>query len=349
MDGRLTIVLPSLPAEVVGLLSNEAIENELASSISLTAPNLQRVLARANKSSQSNNDWHSRLAEQFSLSSESLPVAALRAKADGLEVEDSNWLCADIVHLRPDLDHILLFDSTSFDYVQAECNQLFNELNKLFVDESFEFIYAQDGRGYCRLSKPVATIFTPLSQVHGKNILPFLPKEGDEKFWRRTLNEIQMKLTVSDVNQARENQGYVGVNGLWLWGVGPLPKLSNSVFSKVFCNDAFAKGLAQCSQVEHANLDGAGVTSLFSGEEVLLVDDGLCDKDDLANCVNKIEAIEKCWITPAVKALRNGSLKELRLSCDGVSYRLTSGMLRRWWRRDLKALDVLKYLSGRNN
>ena len=138
-SSRLSLVLPSLPDDSIELLQHvQACADAAGEPLGL----FRKILARADKMAMPVRNRHGLVF--YLLSGElqtSPPVAALRALADDLQpADDAYWLCADPVHLHPDLDHLLLFSDESVSPTPAQAKQLLDELNQLFHEDGLEFI-----------------------------------------------------------------------------------------------------------------------------------------------------------------------------------------------------------------
>lgn len=338
-SSRLSLVLPFLPDENIELLQQvqDGAENT-SESFSL----LRKILARADKKAMPVTDRHGLI---FYLLSGDLqtspPVAALRALADGLQPADNTyWLCADPVHLHPDLDHLLLFSDESFSPTPAQARQLLEELNQLFNEDDIEFIFGTHRHWYLRCQKPPDVNFTALDKVTGKNVLHFLPVGTEQARWRRYLNEMQMQMTVSAVNQQRAESAMPAVNSVWCWGGGKLPETTSSVISRVYTQESFTRGLAmhmQVDVVEQGSLDPA----MFDSNEQLIEFPELTERDNPQEIMKFLIKLEHDYLPVLWNDIKQGKLDELVIYFAGWEYSFNRKTMRRWWRRARQLSEVV--------
>ncbi|MGD8276258.1 MAG: phosphoglycerate mutase [Thiohalocapsa sp.] len=231
------------------------------------------------------------------------------------------WLHADPVHLRPDRDLLRLFDARHLGVSRAEADGLVAELNALFADDGLGVHAPVADRWYLRCETPPAIATTPVAQVTGQHIDPYLPTGADATRWGALMSEAQMLLFQSPVNRQREAAGRPAVNGLWCWGGGawrspPAPP------DLVLGSTPLLRGLAAAAEIPQCPQSGTDVGGLLSGSDqrVLVVwdalDDALADRD-VAAWASAAERLEH-WLAPLPAALRGGACGELRLhACDG--------------------------------
>jgi hypothetical protein len=184
-------------------------------------PNLERLLARSGRRAGPAG-YAETLFELFGVArppAADLPTAAVCYLADSGQRPDGYLLHADPVHLVPDQDRVLLFAvppesitaATSHAYVQA--------FNAHFAADGLELVAPQAARWYLKPATPPQLRTTPLPQVAGRNIDPYLPRGPDAAPWRQLLNEVQMLFHPL----AAEADRPLPINGLWFSGGGVLP------------------------------------------------------------------------------------------------------------------------------
>lgn len=339
-SSRLSLVLPSLPDDNIELLQHaQACAEHAAEPLVL----LRKILARADKKAMPVKDRHGLVF--YLLSGElqtSPPVAALRALADDLQpADDTYWLCADPVHLHPDLDHLLLFSDESFLPTPAQAKQLVEELNQLFHEDGLEFILGTHRHWYLRCQKTPDVSFTALDKVVGRNVLQFLPIGREQTTWRRYLNEMQMQMTVSNVNQQRAESAMPAVNSVWCWGGGQLPERGPSVFSRVYTQQAFTRGLARHMQVDVVAVPDLVGQGMFDSSKQLIEFSELDERDDPQAIMQFLARLERDYLSVLWNDIKQGKLDEVVIYFAGQQFSFNRRAMRRWWRRARQLSEVV--------
>jgi hypothetical protein len=299
------------------------------------APALQILLARGRRSNgdpAALEDWY---GNAFGLD---VPLAAgaLSALAFGMDAANGNWLRADPVHLRADRDRVLLIPGAGFEIALDEAQQLCEALNRHFSAQFTLHAFAPDCWGL--QAKAAMSLQTrPPIEIAGRDIDAELP----DKRWHALLNEIQMALYQHAVNTARETRGEPVVNGIWLWGAGPLPAKANGPWQSVSATDPVALGLAKLAGVRH-QVPAAGAAPWLErapedGRHLVVLDSlrGAQALGDAEALAARLQSLEERWFAPLLAALRSGRIGMLSLQVPdaGASFETVRGDLRRFWRR----------------
>lgn len=307
---------------VPGLLRPELTE-------SAPAPCLARMLSRAD-AEDCPAGLESLLFALFSIvipDGQDLPVAPVTRLHDTGEADGGFWLRADPVYCQADRDRVVMITHEGLQLSQQEAQDLAGELNALFADDGWEFQASTPMRWYLRLPEAPAWRTTPLSAVMGRTVYPYLPQGPEVARLHRALTEIEMLLFASRVNQARRAQGLLPVTNLWLWGGGCQPARPETGWADVWSDDALALGLARL-----AGIPRCSAPADFRAWRAQVVAPGrhlveLPVAEDIA-------ALEKHWFAPLALGLKSREISSLTLWAGGDRlYRLSSGKLRRWWRR----------------
>jgi hypothetical protein len=241
---------------------------------------------------------------------------------------------ADPVHLRPDRDRLRLFDARQLGISRAEADALVAEVNAHFAGDGLRLVAPAAARWYLTAERPPALETAPLERVIGRSLDGHLPDGSDARRWAALMNEVQMLLFQSPVNQAREAAGRPAVNGLWTWGGGhwrPLP--NDRVPARVQGGGPLAVGLAAAAGAAAeplpAHAEAAPGTTLAVHDRLL---DAALDADETAWAAAAV-ALDR-WLAPVLDALRGGALAELTIdACDGRGWRVRRAGLLRLWRR----------------
>ncbi len=327
MISHLHLVVPGLFGPMPGL---EAL------GLSPSAPALERLLARAEVTRAAGASLESALFALFGLPEPSgdLPSAALSRLGEGAEPDGGFWLHADPVFLKPTADRLLLFDAPMLDIRREDADGLVALFNQHFAQDGWRLEAPHPERWYLRLPTPPALKTTPLTDVVGRNIDPYLPSGPEADRWRSMLNETQMLFHSAAVNLRREAERLLPVNGIWLSGGGVLPVGSEAGFSAVMADDALSRGLARLSGVacHAASLDalaqhggGACVAVHTPLQRAVL-------EADPQRWARVLEAFEQ-WAAALQRMLQKRRLERLSLyPCNGQRFQIDRRGLRRFWK-----------------
>jgi len=328
MSGCLQLLVPGLRGPLPG-------QSPVVSGNAL----LERWLARADQQPFAGNSLEEVLCALFGvvpLPTGELPFAALSRLGDGAAADDSFWLQANPVCLRPDQGRLLLFDSVDFDLTAADAGALADRFREHFSDSGWRLEVATPQRWYLGLAEPVSLSTRPLGEVFGRNMDRFLPSGDDALRWHGLLNEIQMLFHDAPANQAREAQGKMTIGGLWLSGGGRLPQVTAGEMEQVCSDQPLARGLAVAAGIDAIPLATAGRAPWADTIGQLLVYDSLQRPVWRADPFDWQDAAAHFadWLVAGIDALRSGQFDELLIyPCDGSRFRLDRRGLRRFWRR----------------
>lgn len=262
------------------------------------------------------------------------------------------WMHADPVHLRPDRDRLRLYDARHLGLSRAEADALVAELNAHFGADGLRLIAPDPRRWYLHTEHPPDLITCPLGQASGTDLDGRLPRGPDARRWNGLLNEMQMLLFQSPVNQARERAGRATVNGLWTWGGGRWQALAPpAALARLWSDRLLDQGLAAAAGIPVEPLPGSAAALLedatAGGTDLVVMPDlasALEERDETA-WLAALAAAER-WLAPVLPALRAGRLAEVCLALGETpppaalqdrgtptGRCLRRGHLRRFWRR----------------
>ncbi|MCF6337494.1 MAG: hypothetical protein L3J84_06025 [Gammaproteobacteria bacterium] len=347
---RCTLVLP-------GLLDLPPAERESVFAQVGRLPELECFFSRAQKHRFSGASFEAVLFALFDVripTDVDLPVAAVGYMGDTGQSATGWCLRADPVQLIPDRDHLVLMGPESLSLSQAEADLLVADLNAQFAQDGWHIEAATPTRWYLHQSDTPRLRTYDLTQVRGRAIGEYLPGGADGKQWHRLMNEVQMVLHISAVNQRRQTAGQPPVSSLWFWGGGETPAIpsgnTDSQWSQVWSNEPVSQGLVALSNIANTARKGLpenAATWLSAahspGKHLLVLDDLLrCwQNGEMEGWVQWVRAFNREWMLPLLNALRRNEIDELSLyACNGNQFTLSRTGLRRWWRRK-KALSVI--------
>ncbi|MBL3527600.1 MAG: hypothetical protein JMN27_08720 [gamma proteobacterium endosymbiont of Lamellibrachia anaximandri] len=318
-----------------------------AAGFELGVPTLERILARADQKETPGHDLSTTLFSLFGMAAQpgrDLPEGAVNFLGSGGSPGETCWLRADPVHLRPDRDRLLLFNPELLDVEQAEADEIAGQINAHFADDGLRLETPLPAHWYLRLEKCPDLVTTSLEQVVGRNIDSFLPSGPDAAKWRALSNEIQMLLFNAQLNQRREAEGRLTINGLWLSGVGFLPSLKSILFERIIGDDPCSRGLALLAGMQpQAIPENIADVWLPEGETLLTVTDLLSPvlNTDSLRWVEQLAALDNKLqqLTESLKTRKNARIHIY--PCNGKSYTLQKKHRYRFWRRSRPLAGLL--------
>ena len=302
---------------------------------------LERVTARADFVAARSQTVEQVLLTAFGVEyqqSVDLPVAAVTRIADVGMPDDGWWLRADPVCLQPDRGQLVLMEGSELDIFTEESQHLVSEIRPtLEADCSIEAPHPY--RWYLKVN-PVAKIRTyELSAVANRDIDSYLPYGEDALSWHRWLNEVQMVLHDSIVNENREARGALPVNSLWLWGGGKLPPTPTANWSQVCSDDPVCKGLAQLSNTSITVLPQDAhdwlEQDLMAGRYLVVFQEQSRRWNNVdGSAPSFADSFVSTWVEPLVAAIRSRRLEYVEMWDPACGrFQISRRTMRRWWRR----------------
>lgn len=303
---------------------------------------LETLLARSDRSTSPAASFEAQLFGLFGVTRPAdgdWPVAAVTRIVDAGVVDKDWWMRADPVHLQASANGLILTDAAALKLTPQDANALVAELMEVFTADGWLFKAAHAERWYLRPLSPPTIQTHALPEVIGCDIHAFLPRGPDAKAWHTIMNEIQILLHTSGVNQAREARGELPINSLWFWGAGRLPQLGRSDWAQVWSNEPLSLGLARLAVIPGAMAPSTATdwlaTADRAGEHLVVLDQARrpAIRGDIAAWSDALREINDHWLEPALQALKQGALARITLLTDGAAFTLSVRGLRRWWRR----------------
>ena len=314
MPHKLSLVVPGLCGPLPGI---EGIEAEAAPLLAL--------LQQFRKAKTSAPGYPAQLAQLFGLKIEhSFPYAALSLLAQGIDPGKHCWIHADPVNLQADMDRAVLSDAQTLQIGQDEAEALVAELNSHFSADGICVMMADENNWYIRLDE-CDLVTTPLHEAVARNINPLMPTGKAAGEWRRLLNEMQMLLHISEVNQRREQNGVAPVNSLWLWGEGVLPHQGTTDVTHVYADEPVTRGIAGLNAIRQSALTDPVVIAYAmraEGHSLVLLDqlDGPCNYGDSMAWLDEMLELVEYWLEPLVKTASSLDADVNIYPCNGVRY-----------------------------
>lgn len=260
---------------------------------------LERLLA-AGKHTRHLESLTTMLCQQMGVKKQAdWPIAPLCWLGEGNRPEAAYWLRADPVHFVLQRDSFSLGESVALS--QQETQTLMTVLNEHFALDGLWFYVASSGRWYLRLNANPEISTTLLETAMGRDVSAYLPQGAGAAKWNQLLNEMQMLLHDHPLNQAREANGELPMNSLWLSGGGELPAKFETSPKTIFTNNALAKGLSLTANCP--------CLALPENLEVIINQAG----SDAWLVLDDVDEAESKWFAPALAGLRAGKIRQLTL------------------------------------
>jgi hypothetical protein len=295
----------------------------------LRLPALQKLLSRGQASVEPATSLEDSLCRAFGVQA----VAPVRAAADGLDVREGYWLCADPVNLQLHRAQMMLLPEVGA--TREEAAALCDSLNTHFAGQGMRFFAPHPQRWYVQLQQEPQLSTVPLQQAAWQDAKFHQPQGADVLHWQRITTEMQMLLYANAVNQAREARGELLISSLWLWGGGRAQQIGRP-FEVCGGDSVLAAAFARVAGISHidsmqALLDGNGQSGLWVCE-ALRADRQRGDFALWREQMSRVEA--DCGLL--LRVLQTGRLRGLtvQVSQDDAAHRfeLTRAAAWKLWR-----------------
>lgn len=260
-------------------------------------------------------------------------MAAVAAKADGLNEEGGSWVVAAPVHLVLQRDAFSLYPEAPIKLSAHEAAAYQVKLNEHFQTDGIQFKVGRSGQWYVHVKdQGMFSDFDGLthpSHALGQKIDAFMPKHAEAHQWLQLQNEIQMLLFDSAENQVREQLGQLPVNSVWFYGAGVISANHQPESDICYLSSApFYQGLAQQAQASCEELPEA----LASIKNIIKASNASAMVLDLTG-VTDLEP----WLTNCQRWLKQGLIKSLTLQLGQPRATLVADIKRidywRFWRK----------------
>jgi len=286
-------------------------------------------LSRSDRRISPQKNFYDVLGMLFALdSAKPFPAAALSLLACDQYTEEGYWFHVDPVHLQADMDHAILRDTHGLDLTQQESETLIKELNTHFLEDGIRFFMGDKDSWFLNIADHEKITTTPVSEVISRNVYAFMPQGEDALFWKKFMNEVQMLLHHSAVNQLRIDNNKLPVNGAWLWGEGALPAKTCTHKMGVYGNHALLKGLAAVNELScHPISDVVDLTGSVSrqSESLVLLDDlfNVTCYGDVTAWQSVFNELYTNWLEPILSWAMKNKISINLYPCNGVCYQIT--------------------------
>jgi len=352
MMTHLTLIVPfSVPPGAGDDATDDVVPGALLRQLEL--PALGKLLTRATPGPRETHDdpylrtlpqerW---LAGRAGLDAVRVPTAPFMRLADRAGAGDAAppagegaWACLQPVHIHAARDHLVLMHPDQLDIRDDEARALHAAIADLLGEAGIALEAPHPARWYVPDGTFGDLTATTPVRATGRNIDIWMQAGPQARDWRRFQNEIQMTWHAHPVNEAREAEGRLTVNSVWLHGggkTGPVRKLADTVRT----DDPFLAGLALAGgsrlgpqparYADIAGAEGTVMTLLDSATEAHIAADwGLW--------IERMHTLDAEWFAPVLAALGDGSIQAVTLVLGGenhfAEFTVTRADLRKFWR-----------------
>ena len=153
--------------------------------------------------------------------------APLELQSHGVTVGPNTSIARiEPIHIHAARDHLVLTSTQILDIKASEADALFESVKDIFAEMSAITHRSKPHKWFIESSalQTLSTVST--AQAEGRNIDHWMPsdtsQEGVARQWRKWQNEIQMIWFNHPVNEARQAEGMLSINSVWISGNGTL-------------------------------------------------------------------------------------------------------------------------------
>jgi len=253
-----------------------------------------------------------------------LPIAHYRYQLDfDTPPEKKNILCADPVHIQTGIDQMLLHPIAWDVICPKETADIIQKLNLHFAQDDFFFEVSEKHNGhwyliYDKVKQSIPLSTTPLSDMLGQDVFKHLPK-SDTLNWHQLLNETQMLLHPSPLEETQKNAGDLPINSVWLWGGGEAydEPLKHNI-DTIFGNTAISATTAFAADCQHQPLPDT-IEPLLEGTNLLLLDKLILPavQDQPILWHKSLNHLSEHYLRPLYQKWRENVLDINLYTCDG--------------------------------
>lgn len=296
----------------------------------LRLPALERILARGRVSTGPAETLEGWLCAAFGARS----AAPVCAAADGVDVSDGYWLCADPVRLQLQGAQMVVLPDVVPE--PDEAAELCAKLNEHFDGAGLHFVAPHPQRWYVKVETEPQLTTSPLQQVAWCDGMFHQPRGSDALRWQRIVTEVQMLLYAHPLIQGREARGESFINSLWFWGGGRAAQLSRA-FDAVGGDSGLANAFAKIAgSPQFETLQAMLEVKHDKGLWVCDVPREALQRGDLYGWREAVKMVEQELAAPLMKMLQTGQLQRLTLEAllenGSQRYTFTRGDVWRLWR-----------------
>ena len=153
--------------------------------------------------------------------------APLELQSQGVTVNPNTCVARiEPVHIHAARDHLVLTSTQILDIQASEADALFDSVKDIFAQMSTVTHRSMPHKWFIESTALESLSTVSTTQAEGRNIDHWMPSdtsvEGVARQWRKWQNEIQMIWFNHPVNEARQAEGMLSINSVWISGNGKL-------------------------------------------------------------------------------------------------------------------------------
>ncbi len=152
-----------------------------------------------------------------------IPWAGQAAADDGAAQAATPWALLSPTHWRVTTDQVALIDPQALALTDEPSRALWATAADWLAQCGFSTHWGSATRWYVAHPDLQTLATASLHRAMHQGVEHWQPQGGTAGTWRRVQNELQMLLHGHAANEAREAQGLLPINSLWLSGTGPAP------------------------------------------------------------------------------------------------------------------------------
>ena len=168
--------------------------------------------------------------EKFLLGSQNAS-APLELQSNGVTVHSDTCIVRiEPIHIHAARDHLVLTSTQILDIQSSEADALFDSVKDIFAEMSNVTHRSMPHKWFIESTALESLSTVSTAQAEGRNIDHWMPSdtsiEGVARQWRKWQNEIQMIWFNHPVNEARQAEGMLSINSIWISGNGKLADIN---------------------------------------------------------------------------------------------------------------------------
>jgi hypothetical protein len=152
-----------------------------------------------------------------------IPWATQAAAEDGAPPAATPWALLSPTHWRVTTDQVALIDPQALGLNDEHSRALWATAADWLAHDGFITHWGSATRWYIAHPSFSSLPCASLHRAMQRGVEHWQPQGSGAGLWRRVQNELQMLLHDHPANEAREAQGLLPINSLWLSGTGPNP------------------------------------------------------------------------------------------------------------------------------
>jgi len=295
-------------------------------------PNLERLLARADRQSMQGEGWEGLVLEIVGVppgDGGQWPIGALSLLGEGLEPGEACWLAVEPIHLYADLNRLLVAGAQTCRPGVEETAELVGLFNRHFGDQGLHLTAPDPARWYLRADPGPAITTRSLGDLADRSPDRLLPGGEQGGAWRSLMNETQMLFHGAATNAERESRGLATINGIWPYGPGRLPRDLSPGVGALFGAGPLLSGLSRAAELPLAALPERAEAMLGADRDCLALYDDLLSpllEGELQAWARELERLDR-WLSGA-----SGKGALCLYACRGDKRVINRGPDWRFWR-----------------